>query len=65
MSILSEFDKKLIKKQFNELCDNCPRVTSKSDKELIRKAFKFANEAHKNMKRKSGEPYIFHPIATL
>ncbi len=63
MSILSEFDKKLIKKQFNELCDNCPRVTSKSDKELIRKAFKFANEAHKNMKRKSGEPYIFHPIA--
>lgn len=63
MSILSEYDKKLIKKQFNELCDDCPRVLSKSDKDLIRKAFNFANEAHKNMKRKSGEPYIFHPIA--
>ena len=63
MSILSEYDKKLIRKQFNELCDNCPRVINKRDKELIRKAFKFANEAHKNMKRKSGEPYIFHPIA--
>lgn len=35
----------------------------KGDKELIRKAFEVANEAHKNMRRQSGEPYIFHPLA--
>ena len=30
---------------------------------MIKKAFDFANEAHKGMKRRSGEPYILHPIA--
>ena len=63
MSILTEHDKELIKKQFNDLLRNSPRVTKKADKELIRKAFKVANEAHKYTKRRSGEPYIFHPIA--
>lgn len=33
------------------------------DSELIKKAYYFASEAHKNEKRKSGEPYIVHPIA--
>lgn len=33
------------------------------DEELIRKAFELANEAHRGMRRKSGELYIFHPIA--
>jgi GTP pyrophosphokinase len=63
MSILVEHDKQLIQEQFNELLQNCPRVTKKADKELVKKAFDFANEAHKNIKRRSGEPYIFHPIA--
>ncbi len=35
----------------------------KGDKELIRQAFEMAAEAHKTMRRKSGEPYIIHPIA--
>ena len=35
----------------------------KEDTKLIRKAFNVALEAHKDMRRKSGEPYIFHPIA--
>ena len=35
----------------------------KGDKELIRKAFEVAVDAHKEMRRKSGEPYIYHPIA--
>ena len=35
----------------------------KEDTRLIRKAFNVALEAHKDMRRKSGEPYIFHPIA--
>jgi GTP pyrophosphokinase len=63
MSILVEHDKQLIQEQFNELLQNCPRVTKKADKELVKRAFGFANEAHKNIKRRSGEPYIFHPIA--
>ena len=36
---------------------------SKEDTKLIRKAFDVAVEAHKEMRRKSGEPYIYHPIA--
>ncbi|GAB5415988.1 MAG: RelA/SpoT family protein [Crocinitomicaceae bacterium] len=36
---------------------------SREDTRLIRKAFDVAVEAHKDMRRKSGEPYIFHPIA--
>jgi len=34
-----------------------------ADKKKIRKAFNLALDAHKDMRRKSGEPYIFHPIA--
>lgn len=36
---------------------------TKKDTELIRKAFDVAVDAHKEMRRKSGEPYIYHPIA--
>lgn len=36
---------------------------SKEDTRTIRKAFDVAVEAHKEMRRKSGEPYIYHPIA--
>lgn len=36
---------------------------SKEDTQIIRKAFDVAVEAHKDMRRKSGEPYIYHPIA--
>jgi len=36
---------------------------SKEDLKMIRKAFDVAVEAHKDMRRKSGEPYIYHPIA--
>ncbi len=38
-------------------------IRNKEDTRLIRKAFDVAVEAHKDMRRKSGEPYIFHPIA--
>ena len=36
---------------------------SKEETRMIRKAFDVAVEAHKDMRRKSGEPYIYHPIA--
>ena len=42
---------------------SCSDKTNKKDKKEIRSAFNFAMEAHKNIRRKSGEPYIYHPIA--
>ncbi len=36
---------------------------SQEDKDLVRKAFKLAVDAHKDMRRKSGEPYIYHPLS--
>ena len=38
-------------------------IRNREDTRLIRKAFDVSVEAHKDMRRKSGEPYIFHPIA--
>ena len=38
-------------------------LRDKDDTRIIRKAFDIAMEAHKDMRRKSGEPYIYHPIA--
>ena len=39
------------------------RCRTESELALVRKAFDFANEAHKNVRRRSGEPYMLHPIA--
>jgi guanosine-3',5'-bis(diphosphate) 3'-pyrophosphohydrolase len=41
----------------------CKPTLQRGDKKEIRKAFDMALESHKNMRRKSGEPYIYHPIA--
>ncbi len=58
-----EAEKKEILKRYRGLLRACRRTLEKGDKLLIRKAFDIALEAHKNMRRKSGEPYIYHPIA--
>lgn len=52
-----------IKKKYSALLRASKYVKSKADKESIRKAFDVSIEAHKDMRRKSGEPYIYHPIA--
>ncbi len=39
-----------------------PRLKEKDDVKLIKKAFLIAHEAHKDVRRKSGEPYIYHPL---
>ena len=39
------------------------RNLSRQDRKLVQKAFEFASEAHKDIRRKSGEPYILHPLA--
>ena len=58
-----EKEKKEILNRYRSLLRvNADRL-NKSDKKIIRKAFNVAVEAHKDMRRKSGEPYIYHPIA--
>ena len=39
------------------------RCASEEELQVVQKAFDFANEAHRNVRRRSGEPYILHPIA--
>ena len=58
-----ELEKKEILKRYRGLLRACRRTLEKGDKLFIRKAFDIALEAHKNMRRKTGEPYIYHPIA--
>ena len=52
-----------IAKAYKELLKVSYRTLSTEDKKLIRKAFEVAVDAHKEQRRKSGEAYIFHPIA--
>jgi GTP pyrophosphokinase len=52
-----------IAKQYKELLKISYRTLSSKDKKLIRKAFEVAVDAHSEQRRKSGEAYIFHPIA--
>ncbi len=56
-------ENKKIAKQYKELLRISYRNLSKEDKSLIRQAFDIAVDAHKDQRRKSGEAYIFHPIA--
>ncbi|MDA3779067.1 MAG: RelA/SpoT family protein, partial [Bacteroidales bacterium] len=52
-----------IQSMFDDLLASCQRRLSDADKILINKAFTLANDAHKGVKRKTGEPYIIHPIS--
>jgi len=56
-------ENKEIAKQYKELLKISYRTLNAEDKKLIRKAFDIAVDAHKEQRRKSGEAYIFHPIA--
>ncbi len=53
----------IINEAFEDLLAHYKRPKGRENKPLLRKAFLFANNAHKGVKRKSGEPYILHPIA--
>ena len=52
-----------IAKEYKKLLSISYRTLTAEDKKLIRKAFDIAVDAHKDQRRKSGEAYIFHPIA--
>src|SRR5699024_5537324 len=58
-----EKENKEIARQYKELLKISYQTLSDEDKKLIRKAFDVAVDAHKDQRRKSGEAYIFHPIA--
>lgn len=63
MLIGEETENKEIAKQYKELLKISYLQLSTADKKLIRLAFNTAVDAHKTQRRKSGEAYIFHPIA--
>src|SRR6185503_16753454 len=58
-----EEEKKLILREYRSLLKVLKSKLKPGDKELIRSAFQIAADAHKTMRRKSGEPYILHPIS--
>lgn len=66
MELTDEFiekENKAIAQEYKELLRISYQTLTDDDKKLIRKAFDLAVDAHKDMRRKSGEAYIFHPIA--
>jgi len=58
-----EEEKLEILRRYRSLLRVCHRSKTRADRARIRKAFELSAEAHKDMRRKSGEPYIYHPIA--
>ena len=56
-------DEEMINQAFHELLNDYLHTKHRKRVEIITKAFNFANQAHKGIKRRSGEPYIMHPIA--
>ncbi len=58
--VISEEQK--INALLEKLIKDCSYCKSAEHENLIRKAFKIANEAHRGMRRKSGDPYIMHPL---
>ena len=58
-----EEEKKALAREYKELLRISYQTLTPEDKKLIRKAFDVAVDAHKDQRRKSGEAYIFHPIA--
>src|SRR5580698_10077886 len=68
-NLTQDQEKKLILREYRSLLRSLkPKLKpgdkdKPDDKELVRRAFEIAAEAHKTMRRKSGEPYILHPLA--
>jgi GTP pyrophosphokinase len=58
-----EQEKKEIVRRYRALLRALKPKLKQGDKELVRTAFEMSVDAHKTMRRKSGEPYIFHPLA--
>ena len=62
-SLNEEQEKKLILREYRALLRALKSRIKPGDRRMIRQAFEMAADAHKTMRRKSGEPYILHPLA--
>jgi len=62
-TLTEEQERKEIVRQYRALLRVLKPKLKPGDKELLRRAFEMSVDAHKTMRRKSGEPYIFHPLA--
>jgi len=62
-NLSEEEEKKVILREYRSLLRALKARLKKGDKKLVRRAFEISAEAHKHMRRKSGEPYILHPLA--
>lgn len=63
MEIDEEKENKTLLKMYRALLRKAKPLLEEGDARLIGKAFRFAVEAHKDMRRKSGEPFIYHPVS--
>ena len=63
LMLQEEADDKIINEAFEKLLNNYLNSRHRKKVDLITKAFNFARQAHKGVRRLSGEPYIMHPIA--
>ena len=66
MSNISEAEKadnELIEREFQALLTDYLNSNHRKKVDIIERAFRFAKEAHRGIRRRSGEPYILHPIA--
>ncbi|MBA3647828.1 MAG: bifunctional (p)ppGpp synthetase/guanosine-3',5'-bis(diphosphate) 3'-pyrophosphohydrolase [Chitinophagales bacterium] len=63
VTTIQESEKKIILQQYRRLLHSLKPQLQKGDRKMIRLAFEVAFDAHKDMRRKSGEPYILHPLA--
>ena len=63
MTANEDKDSKLVEGIFNDLLNSIEYKTDTADQKLIQRAFSLAKDAHKGVHRKSGEPYITHPLA--
>ena len=59
----SELDKRQIQEAYSDLLKSIKHKLTEENLQMIQKAFDFANSAHEGVRRKSGEPYILHPLA--
>lgn len=63
LTLQESSERKEILRRYRKLLKSCKHNLSDRDRKQIRTAFDMALEAHKEMRRRSGEPYIYHPIA--
>ena len=63
-SEFTEKDYEVIAQEYEKLRLSAEkRCANETEMEVVRRAFEFANDAHRNVRRRSGEPYMIHPIA--